>query len=56
MSLHSDIIRFTHPESTEILRSHLLHPSVDVSVIFMLASQDDSVISILEDHLLETIG
>ncbi len=55
-AISSDIVRSNIPKSTFLLRSHLLHPHDEISIIFLLRADQENIISILEDHLLESIS
>lgn len=52
----TDIIRYQHPETRVSLRSHVLHPQSDITIICIIGSSRESVTSVVEDHLLETIS
>jgi hypothetical protein len=52
----TDIIRYQHLDKTESLRSHVLHPHSDITIICIIGSARTSVTSVVEDHLLETIS
>lgn len=51
-----DIIRHIDPESTHTIRSHVLHPHDEISVICIVSAPKENIVSILEDHLLESIS
>ncbi|MDD2693979.1 MAG: hypothetical protein PHY14_03530 [Candidatus Gracilibacteria bacterium] len=55
-SQNIDIIRHIDPESTHAIRSHVLHPHDDITVICMVGSPRENIVSVLEDHLLESIS
>jgi hypothetical protein len=52
----TDIIRYHHPGTSESLRSHVLHPQSDITIICIIWSARENVTSVVEDHLLETIS
>jgi hypothetical protein len=52
----TDIIRYNHPHTKDSLRSHVLHPHSDITIICIIGSARESVTSVVEDHLLETIS
>lgn len=52
----TDIVRYQHPETTTSIRSHILHPQSDITIICIIGSARESVTSVVEDHLLETIS
>ncbi len=52
----TDIIRYQHPDTSVSIRSHVLHPQSDITIICIIASGRESVTSVVEDHLLETIS
>jgi hypothetical protein len=54
--LTTDIIRYDHPEASEGTRSHILHPQADITVILILSTPKNNVMSVIEDHLLESIS
>ena len=54
--LITDIIRYDHPEDEKVTRSHVLHPQGDITIVVILSSPKANVVSVLEDHLLETIS
>lgn len=55
--LTTDIIRYDHPgRSSGTIRSHILHPQGDITIISILSSPKQNVLSVLEDHLLECIS
>ncbi len=43
-------------EDTYHVRSHVLSPEQDISVVIILRGKQENILSILEDHLLETIS
>ena len=51
VSLHNDI-----PSHANRIRSHVLTPRPSVTVIILLQWQKENIISILEDHILETVS
>ena len=51
-----DIVRYDIPESPYILRSHILHPRPGITVICMIRANKENVLSVVEDHLLESIS
>ena len=51
-----DIIRHKDPESTHLIRSHVLHPHDTITIICLLSAEKENVVSVLEDHLLESIS
>ena len=51
-----DIIRHKDPESTHIIRSHILHPHDDITIMCLVSAEKENVVSVLEDHLLESIS
>jgi hypothetical protein len=51
-----DIIRHTDSEGTQTIRSHILHPHSEITVICMVSSPRENIVSVLEDHLLESIS
>lgn len=51
-----DIIRHIDFESTHTIRSHVLHPHDEISVICIVSAPKENIVSILEDHLLESIS
>ncbi len=54
--LTTDIIRYDHPGNSWTIRSHILHPQGDITIICILTSPKKNVMSVLEDHLLECIS
>jgi hypothetical protein len=54
--LTTDIIRYDQVGSTWAIRSHILHPQGDITIIAIITSPKQNVMSVLEDHLLESIG
>lgn len=55
--LTTDIVRYDHPGRTSwTLRSHILHPQGDITVILFISSPKQNVLSVLEDHLLECMS
>lgn len=52
----TDIIRYQHPDTNLSIRSHVLHPQSDITIIAIIAAGRESVTSVVEDHLLETIS
>lgn len=51
-----DIARYNHTENHILVRSHVLHPHDDITLLFILSGNRESVLSVLEDHLLESIS
>lgn len=51
-----DIIRHTDPDSSTFIRSHILHPHSEITVLCIISGEKDNVVSVLEDHLLESIS
>ena len=51
-----DIIRHFDPDGTHVIRSHILHPHADITILCMILADKENVVSVLEDHLLETIS
>ncbi|GAB0174796.1 MAG: hypothetical protein HHAS10_06750 [Candidatus Altimarinota bacterium] len=54
--LTTDIIRYDHPGNSGSIRSHILHPQSDITIICIISSPKQNVMSVLEDHLLECIS
>lgn len=54
--LFTDIIHHTEEKSKKIIRSHRLHPREGITVFLLLASEKENILSIVEDHLLETLS
>lgn len=54
--IHADLFHFTWESSKNIIRSHKLEPSEWVTLFCILAWERENIISILEDHLLESIS
>jgi hypothetical protein len=53
----TDIIRYDHPGAQSgKIRSHILHPHTDITLICILETPKANVMSVIEDHLLESIG
>lgn len=51
-----DIIRHFDPDGAHIVRSHILHPHADITILCIVLADKENVVSVLEDHLLETIS
>ncbi len=51
-----DIIRHKNPESKVLIRSHVLHPHSDITIICIISAERENVVSVLEDHLLESVS
>lgn len=51
-----DIIRHTDTESPVLIRSHVLHPHTEISLFIIISAEKENVLSVLEDHLLESIS
>lgn len=54
--ISTDLFQHTGAHSQKIVRSHRLQPSENVTIFLILSGEQDNIISILEDHLLETIS
>jgi hypothetical protein len=52
----TDIIRYNHPESALVMRSHVVRPRPDITIICIVASEKENVTSVIEDHLLESLS
>jgi hypothetical protein len=55
-TITTDIIRYDHPGGTTRIRSHVLHPREDITIIALLTTPQANVMSVIEDHLLEHIS
>ncbi len=51
-----DVARYSQTENHIIIRSHVLHPHEDVTIVFIVSAERESVCSVIEDHLLESIS
>lgn len=51
-----EIVRYEPIESSYLLRSHILHPHEDITIICILRAEKANVLSVIEDHLLESIS
>ena len=51
-----DIVRYADPGSDFLLRSHILHPHEGIAIICMIRAQKENIMSVVEDHLLESIS
>ncbi len=51
-----EIGRMHHDWGKNILRSHHLHPGDEINLLLILEGQKENIISVIEDHLLETIS
>lgn len=49
--IHHDI-----PDNASHIRSHILHPRSATTIIVSIQGEKENIISILEDHILETIS
>lgn len=49
-------IHYDIPEGTVHIRSHILHPRTSITIILGIQGEKDHILSVLEDHLLETIS
>ncbi len=54
--IHTDLFHFTWESSKNIIRSHKLEPSEWVTLFCIITWDKENVVSILEDHLLESIS
>lgn len=54
--IHTDIFHHTWENTGKVTRSHRLQPSEWVTIFCILTGEKESIISILEDHLLESIS
>ena len=52
----TDIIRYQPSEYKKSLRSHVLHPHSDITIVCIIWSEKENVTSVVEDHFLETIS
>lgn len=52
----TDIIRHDDPDTSGQVRSHLLHPQSDMTVMVIVSTPKPNVMSVIEDHLLESIS
>lgn len=52
----TDIIRYEQADSLRLVRSHVLHPQSDITIICIVSAEKENVISVVEDHFLETIS
>ena len=50
------IWRIHHDGWKNILRSHHLHPENAISIFFILEGKEESIVSVIEDHLLEILS
>ena len=55
-TITTDIIRYEHPNSIALVRSHVLHPQPDITIICILSAEKENIISVVEDHFLETVS
>ena len=55
-TINCDIVRSNASKSTFFLRSHLLHPHDDIRIVFLLRAEAENILSVLEDHMLESIS
>ncbi len=55
-SITTDIVRSENSQSKYILRSHILHPSEGLTVLCMVRSPKENVLSVIEDQLLESLS
>ncbi len=49
-------LHHNHPTSTRATRSHILTPHDAVSIFCIIDGESESIVSILEDHILESIS
>lgn len=54
--IHTDIFHHTWENTGKVVRSHKLQPSEWVTIFCILTGEKESIISVLEDHLLESIS
>lgn len=52
----TDIVRSENSQSKYILRSHILHPHDELTTICMVRAPKENVLSVIEDHLLESLS
>ncbi len=52
----TDIIRYDRSDSGYLVRSHVLHPQPDITIICIVSAEKENIISVVEDHFLETIS
>lgn len=55
-SISTEIVRHEYASWRYHVRSHILHPYEGISVICMIRSPKENVLSVIEDHLLESIS
>lgn len=49
-------IRFDNTDSRAHIRTHILTPQTGVTLMLMIEGSKENILSILEDHLLETLS
>lgn len=55
-SITTDIVRSENIQSKYIVRTHVLHPHEGLTAICMLRTNKENVLSVIEDHLLESLS